>query len=156
MLVASLRGRFTKFEGTIEVTPDGRATACGAVDAASIDTNEPVRDDRLRRSEEFFDVERFPQIRYTSREIARDRDSITIVGDLTIRDITHELQLHGQTRDPVHDATGSPTIALLLRGEMDRNHFGITWNETLDKGGVVLADRVRVSLDILARQILTT
>lgn len=156
MLVASLQGRFTEFEGTLDVTPDGTATAHGTINAASIDTNEPVRDDRLRCSAEFFDVERFPQISYSSRDIKRDDDSITIAGDLTIRGITHGLQLQGQTRGPVPDATGHPRIALLLRGELDRSQFGITWNEALDKGGVLLADKVRINLDISARQIGTT
>ena len=156
MLVASLQGRFTEFEGTLEVTPDGTATAHGTINAASIDTNEPVRDDRLRCSAEFFDVERFPQISYSSRDIERDDESITIAGDLTIRGITHELRLQGQTRGPVPDATGNPRIALLLRGELDRSQFGMTWNEALDKGGVLLADKVRINLDISARQIGTT
>ena len=152
MVAASFRGRFTDFEGTLEVTADGTATACGTVNAASIDTNEPVRDDRLRRSAEFFDVERFPQISYASRDIERDDHSITIAGDLTIRDITNELRLRCQTRGPVPDATGNLTIVLLLSGELDRNKFGITWNETLDKGGFLLADKVRISLDISARR----
>ena len=151
MLVASLRGRFTDFEGMLEVTPDGTLTAHGTVNAASIDTNEPVRDERLRRSAEFFDVERFPQISYSSRDIARDDDNIAIAGDLTIRGFTRELQLQGRTHGPVPDATGSQRLALRLHGELDRSQFGITWNEALEKGGVLLADKVRINLAISAR-----
>src|SRR5208283_5518124 len=95
MLVASLQGRFTEFGGTLEIAPDGGATVHGSVNAASIDTNESVRDERLRRSTEFFDVERFPEISYASRHIMHGDDRIVIVGELTLRGITRELKLSG-------------------------------------------------------------
>ncbi len=153
MLVASVQGRFTEFGGALEITPDGAATAHGTVNAASIDTNEPVRDERIRRSEEFFDVERFPEISYASRHITHADNHIVIVGDLTIRGVTRELELRGQTSDPFRDACGKARITLGLDGEFARSQFGITWNETMDKGGVLLADKVKLKLDISATHI---
>lgn len=150
MLVASVQGHFTQFAGTLDVMADGSATAHGTVNVASIDTNEPVRDERIRRSAEFFDVERFPEIGYASRQITLDAGRVVIVGDLTMRGVTSELQLSGEVGAPVRDASGAPRITLVMRGELDRSRFGITWNETLDKGGVLVADRVKVRLDISA------
>jgi len=152
MLVASFKGRFTEFEGTLEVMPDGVATAFGKVSAASIDTNESVRDERLRRSAEFFDVERYPEISYSSRRIEPLDSSFRIAGELTMRGITHELDLGGQARGPEREASGKLRIAISLRGELSRSQFGITWNEVLDKGGVLVADKVRISLHISAVQ----
>jgi polyisoprenoid-binding protein YceI len=153
MLVASVQGRFTEFGGTLEVTPDGAATARGTVNAGSIDTDEPVRDERMRRSAEFFDVERFPEISYASRHVTLSDNRIVILGDLTLRGITRELELRGQASDPFRDANGKARITLGLRGELDRSRFGITWNETIDKGGVLLGDKVKFKLDISATHI---
>ena len=150
MLVANVRGRFTEFGGALEFAADGTVTARGTVEAASIDTGEPVRDERLRHAAEFFDVERFTEISYVSRQITFADQRIVIVGELTLRGVTRELELGGEVSGPVRDGAGTTRITLCLQGVLERSQFGITWNETVDRGGVLLADRVKVRLDISA------
>ncbi len=154
MVVTTLKGRFREFEGVLEVAPTGAAEGFGTVHAASIDTNEPVRDEHLRHSADFFDVEHYPEISFASRQINRlDSSRFRIVGDLTMRGVTHEIELDAQPKAATRDASGNRRIALELHGELNRRQFGFTWNQALETGGVLVADKVRIALEISVVQI---
>lgn len=150
MIVAKVTGRFREFGGMLTIRP-GTSEATGVVSAASIDTNESVRDEHLRSSPDFFDVERYPQISFSSTRIDYlDDGRLRIVGALTMRGITHEIELEGQLESSGRQARGDQRIELKLRGELNRRDYGLTWNQALDTGGALLGDRVTIALEISA------
>jgi polyisoprenoid-binding protein YceI len=150
MMVAKVNGRFHDFDGMLEI--GSRAPrATGVVKAASIDTNEPVRDEHLRRSTDFFDVERFPEITFDSTRIDYlDGRRLRILGALTMRGVTHEIELDTQLTGIRREADGDERIELGLRGELNRSDFGLTWNQALDTGGALLGNKVKIALEISA------
>jgi len=148
-VLATLHGGFSEFEGTLEVAANGVARGFGTVNAESIDTGEPTRDERLRRSADFFDIERFPRITFASTRIDHlNSGRFLVVGDLTLRGVTRELELHARAHGAARDAGGYQWIALELRGELSRREFGLTWNQALETGGMLVGDRVKIALDL--------
>lgn len=153
MMFATVRGRFAAPEGTVELGPDGAAegTALRAViESASIDTGEPERDEHLR-SPDFLDVERFPEIRFESRGVERRGDDrLTVTGDLTIRDETREATLDVTELGRRTDPWGNERIGYRATTAIDRRDFGLTWNQALESGGVLVGHEVRITLDVQA------
>ncbi|MGO8905834.1 MAG: YceI family protein [Solirubrobacteraceae bacterium] len=150
MTLATVKGRFRQFEGTIQTGPGpGTPRATGAVRADTIDTGDPTRDEQLRRSADFFDVERYPEISFSSSRIEYvDHRRLRVVGGLTMRGITHEIELDGQLDGTDPQADGKSRIALGLRGELSRKDFGLTWNQALDAGGALLGNKVKIALEL--------
>jgi polyisoprenoid-binding protein YceI len=152
MMLATVNGCFREFSGMLEIGP-GAPRATGVVKAASIDTNERVRDEHLQRSPDFFDVERYPDISFNSTQVDYlDGGRLHIVGDLTIRSVTREIELDGQLNGARREAGGDERIELKLRGELNRRDFGITWNQALETGGALLGNKVKIALEISAVQ----
>jgi polyisoprenoid-binding protein YceI len=150
MMLATMNGRFHDFDGTLEIGT-GAPHATGAVKAASIDTNEAVRDEHLRRSPDFFDVERYPEISFDANRIDHlDGGRLRIVGDLTMRSVTREIQLDARLNGTPRETGEQERIELTLRGALNRKDFGLSWNQTLDTGGVLLGDKVKIALTITA------
>lgn len=151
MMISTVRGRFGDFAGTIDAAPDyHQSKVRGAVKAASIDTNEPRRDDHLR-SADFFDVEHHPEISFESTAIEHlEKGDYRVEGELTMHGETHPVQfevtVHGVTRDP----QGQDRVGLEARGTLSRGEFGLRWQQALETGGVVVGDEVRVVADISA------
>jgi polyisoprenoid-binding protein YceI len=150
MMVATVNGRFREFDGMLEIG-SGAPRATGVVKAASIDTNEPVRDEHLRDSPDFFAVERYPEISFNSTRIDYlDGGRLRILGDLTMRGVTREIKLDAQLGGTRREAGGDERIQLELRGELNRRDFGLIWNQALETGGALLGNKVKIALDISA------
>lgn len=150
LMVARLNGRFREFDGMLEVG-SGASRATGVVKVASIDTNEPVRDDHLRSSRDFFNSERYPQISFNSTRIDYlNGGGLRIRGDLTMRSVTREIELDAQLASTTREADDDERIELKLCGELDRRDFGLTWNQALDAGGALLGNKVEIALEISA------
>lgn len=150
-MVSTLHGCFREFEGTLEVTDDGVTQAVGTVDPASIDTGDRVRDERVRTSADFFDVERFPAIGFKSTGINHlGGGRLRIAGQLNMRGVTREIVLDARSNLHIHEPDGDGRITLALRGELRRKDFGLTWNQAVETGGVLVGDRVKLALDIAA------
>jgi len=151
MMISTVRGRFGEFEGTIEAAPDyHQSKVRGTVKAASIDTNEPRRDDHLR-SPDFFDAEHHPEIGFASTRIEHvEKGNYRVRGDLTMhgetRPVEFEVTVHGVSRDP----QGQDRVGLEVRGTISRGEFGLRWQQALETGGVVVGDEVRIDADISA------
>jgi polyisoprenoid-binding protein YceI len=150
MMIATVKGRFGAIQGVVRGDPSDLTTAEieMTVDAASIDTREPQRDQHLR-SADFFDVERFPQLRFRSKRIQRQGDgAYRLAGDLTIRDVTREVQFdltfEGRGKDP----WGNERAAFAAETRLDRRDFGLTWNTPLETGGILVGNDVRVSVQL--------
>ncbi|HZL47878.1 MAG TPA: YceI family protein [Solirubrobacteraceae bacterium] len=150
MMLATVKGHFREFDGMLEIG-SGAPRATGTVKAASIDTNESVRDEHLRSSPDFFDVERYPEITFNSTRIDYlDRGRLRIVGDLTMRGVTRKIELDAQLNDTRHEADDDERIELELHGELNRRDFGLTWNQALETGGALLGNKVKITLAIAA------
>ncbi len=152
MLLATVDGRFREFDGMLEIG-SGPPRAAGVVKAASIDTGEPVRDEHLRRSPDFFDVEHYPEISFNSTRIeSLGRERLRVVGVLTIRGVSREIELDAQLdgMHETHETDSDKRIRLKLRGALSRRDFGLTWNQVLDTGGALLGDKVKIALEISA------
>jgi polyisoprenoid-binding protein YceI len=143
--IATARGRFKEFEGTLDL--DG-GRAHGTVEAASVDTNIDTRDEHLR-SPDFFEVVEHPELRFESTDIRPlGKDSFEIEGDLTIRGVTNPIVLRAELRGSGTDPSGDERIGLEVTGELDRSDWGMT-NPVL-AGIMRVSHRVRLQLDIEA------
>jgi polyisoprenoid-binding protein YceI len=148
-LFAKVRGRFRDFQGEISIGDE--PSAAGTVAAASIETDDAVRDQHLRESADFFDVENHPEISFSSTRIKDRGDGrVTIDGSLQMRGRSKEIELRG-TAAPFASPAGEPErIQIRLRAEIERADFGLTWNQKLDTGGALLGNRVKIELELVA------
>jgi polyisoprenoid-binding protein YceI len=152
LVIAKVRGTFGRWSGTVQA-PDGdfsKATVNVTIDASSIDTGVEDRDAHLK-SPDFFDVAKHPELRFFGKRVQpRSLSEIDVVGDLTIKGITREVVLrveqHGQAKDP----WGNIRAAFSAKTSIDRKDFGLTWNQVLETGGVMVGDRIEIEADIEA------
>jgi polyisoprenoid-binding protein YceI len=148
--IATVRGAFNEFEGSFEVGEDGSAKARGTVEVVSIDTNEDQRDTHLR-SEDFFHAEVHPQLSFESTEIRPvDEDAFLIQGDLTMRGVTRPIVLEAELQGTEIDPWGNERVALEARGQLNRRDWGMTFNQVLGSGNMLVSDKIKLSLDISA------
>jgi polyisoprenoid-binding protein YceI len=147
MVVSTFRGRFEDFSATLTVREDGTAQLDGTVDANSI----VVKDENLAghlKSPDFFDTERFPEIKFSSLQLTRDGDNVTVEGDLTIKGHTEKITGTGTIEGPHEDIAGNTKVGLALETVVDRTKFGLNWNAPLPKGGFALADDVKLTVEL--------
>lgn len=150
MAISTVRGRFSKFDGAGETDAGGRLTsATFTIDAASIDTNQEQRDAHLR-SADFFDVEHHPTLTFASTRITQQGTDITIEGNFTMHGVTKPVTLKGETAPTVKDPWGMQRTALTLEGKLNRKDWGLTWNQALELGGLMVSEDVKLSLELEA------
>jgi polyisoprenoid-binding protein YceI len=150
LMLSTVRGRFGAPTGTVEFNEqDPSASKVDVtIDVTSIDTRQEMRDNHLR-SADFFDVATYPNIRFVSRKIDGDvQGDFTIVGDLTIRGVTKEVKLEASLQGRGIDPWGNERMGFEARGKINRGDFGLTWNQALETGGVVVSEEVKLSLDV--------
>jgi polyisoprenoid-binding protein YceI len=152
LVIAKVRGGFTRWSGTVQL-PDAEfseATVAVTIDASSIETGVADRDAHLK-SPDFLDVAQYPELRFVGTRVQpRSADEIDVVGDLTIRGVTREVSLrveqHGQAKDP----WGNVRAAFTATATIDRRDFGLTWNQALESGGVLVGDKVEIEAEVQA------
>lgn len=150
MVVSKVRGRFAKYSGaiTLDEADPTRSSVDVRIDASSIDTGVADRDTHLR-SADFFDVERFPELRFQSTKIEKvGDDRYRLVGALTIRDVTREIALDVEYGGRGKDPWGNERIGFVAKASLDRKDFGLTWNQVLEAGGILVGDRVEIDVDV--------
>ena len=146
---ATVKGMFTEYEGVLEITPDG-GRARGSVKVASLDTREPQRDDHLR-SPDFFDAQTYPEITFVSTAIRPlDEDTFHVEGDLTIHGVTRPVVLEAVVQGSDQDPWGNTLVALEAVGQINRSDFDMKFNQMLGSGNALVADRVKILLDVSA------
>jgi polyisoprenoid-binding protein YceI len=154
MVISKVRGHFGKWSAKLQLDTAEQTRSSVEVDieAASIETGVADRDTHLR-SPDFLDAARYPTLRYRSRRVeAATKDRLRVVGDLTIRDVTREVILDveygGQGKDP----WGNTRVGFTASTSVSRKDFGLTWNQALETGGVLVADRVDIEIELQAIQ----
>ena len=132
--LVNVKGRVPGFSGVIQ--SDGQSIE-GSVDATSITTFDADRDAHLQ-SPEFFDTQRYPELRFASTSVEATGDELLVTGDLTIKGITKPVELRGTLAGPAQDPWGNERIGLELAGTVDRRDFELNWNAPLSGGGFLL------------------
>ncbi|MGZ6705543.1 MAG: YceI family protein [Solirubrobacteraceae bacterium] len=149
--IATVRGAFRRFEGTLEIPSDlASAKAFGTVEVASVDTNEPQRDEHLR-SADFFDAATHDKLTFASTAIRPlDEETFEITGDLTLHGVTRPITLKAEITGTEEDPWGNERVGLEVTGSLSRGDYGMTFNQALGSGNLLVSDKVKLSLDISA------
>jgi len=149
MGIATVRGGFKTFEGTVDATGEAPQLE-GAVAVDSIDTGDENRDGHLQ-SPEFFDAGQYPQItfRSTATEPA-DGGKIRLLGEITIKGITKPIELAGTIAPNAEDPWGNERVGLEVEGKIDRRNFDLKWNQTLPNGNLLVANEVKLLVSVSA------
>jgi polyisoprenoid-binding protein YceI len=145
--LVAIKGRVPGFAGTVE--GGARPRISGAVDASSITTFDETRDGHLR-SPDFFDVHRYPELRFESTAVESDHDRLAVQGNLTIKGTTKRVELHGTFLGVALDPYGNDRMALELEGTIDRREFGLDWNAPLPTGDFLLPNDVGLKATLAA------
>jgi polyisoprenoid-binding protein YceI len=150
LMVSKVRGNFTKFEGQIVTAADPlQSTATATIDTTSFDTSNEQRNNDIK-SENFLDVANHPTMTYRSTGIRRDGDDLIVDGDLTIRGITHPVALTVEVNGFGPDPYGGTRAGFSATGEINRNDYGITANMVLPTGGVMVSEKIQLTIEIEA------
>lgn len=140
--VMTFKGTFDEYDAALV---DGRLE--GTAKVASVRVDDPNLAGHLQ-TPDFFDAEQFPELRFSSTEIARDGDSVSIEGELTLRGVTQPVELSGTITGPVTDGYGNQRVGLDVETTINRRDFGINWSMELPSGEPGLADDVTITANL--------
>lgn len=151
LMISTVRGEFHGLKGTLILDDKDitKSTVEVSIDANSVDTREPNRDAHLK-SPDFFDVAKYPTLTFKSTKVEQvSAGQLKVTGDLTIRGVTKQVVLNVDgPKTPIKDPMGMQRTAVSATAKINRQDFGVSWNKTLDSGGVVVSDEVRITLDV--------
>jgi polyisoprenoid-binding protein YceI len=149
-LVGHVTGQFTKFDGTFDydAKDSKKWKAQATIDAASVDTKTAARDKHLR-SEDFFNVEKFPKLTFVSTKVSGLKGNrAKLLGKLTILETTKPIALDLEIGGVAKDPAGQERAAFTATGRINRKDFGLTWNDTVETGGVLVGDDVDMTIEV--------
>jgi polyisoprenoid-binding protein YceI len=150
-MVTTVRGGFKEFEGslTLDGADPSKSSANVTIQAASFDSGVADRDNHVRGAD-FLEVEKYPTLTFSSTKIVQDGDEYVVTGDLTIKGtalpVDLKLEFEGTHQDPWGNTRAGFTGGTVI----NRRDFGLTWNVPLDKGGVLVSEKIKIQLDIAA------
>lgn len=150
MMIAKVRGQFPKYEAKAQLNPDDLASSSveATIDVASIDTGVADRDAHLR-SGDFFDAEKHPTITFRSTAVeAAGEGRYRLTGELTICETTKPVTLEVEATGPAKDPWGNTRLGFSLHGTLNREEFGLTWNQALEAGGFLVGKDVKIECEI--------
>jgi polyisoprenoid-binding protein YceI len=149
MMFAKVRGSFRSWTGTLSLNPENYSASSVKVDIAvsSVDTSNEQRDGHLR-SPDFFDVEKYPSIVFASTGVRNEGGKVLIDGTLTIRDITKSVTLTTEETGKGTDPWGNTRIGFSGSTKINRKDFGLTWNQALEAGGVLVSEDIAIDIEI--------
>lgn len=153
MVITSVRGNFGGFDGHIMFDENDmtKMSAKGTIGVATIDTGNNQRDDHLR-SEDFFHAEKYPEMTFESKRVYKPEgeDNYVMVGDITIRGVTKEIEIPFELVGMITDPQGNTRIGIRAETKINRQDFGLAWSKTLETGGLIVGNEVKIELDIEA------
>ncbi len=150
MMFAKVRGQFKDWTSTLtfDSADPSKSNVRVEIDIASVDTREGKRDAHLR-SADFFDAEKFPKMTFVSKRVTgAGTGKFELTGDLTIRGVTREMKLDVVQTGGGKDPWGNARIGFNVRGELSRSEWGLTWNQALEAGGVLVSDKVELDIEV--------
>ncbi|GGT02471.1 polyisoprenoid-binding protein [Planobispora rosea] len=148
MMVSKVRGNFADFSGTVTIAENPlESSAELTIKTASINTGVADRDGHLR-GDDFLAAEKFPELTFRSTRVTgHSGDEFTVVGDLTIRDVTKEVELTVEYGGAGTNPWGQELWGFSITTEIDREEFGLTWNQALETGGVLVGKKVKIEIE---------
>ncbi|GAA3443328.1 YceI family protein [Planomonospora venezuelensis] len=148
MMVSKVRGNFADFSGTVTIAENPlESSAELTIKAESITTGAADRDGHLR-SDDFLAADKFPELTFRSTRVAgHSGDEFTLVGDLTIRDVTKQVELTVEYGGAGTNPWGQEVWGFSITTEIDREEFGLTWNQALEAGGVLVGKKVKIEIE---------
>ena len=146
-MVGTFKGRFHEVTATLDVDEDGRATLEGAANVASVDVQNPDLTAHLL-SPDFFDAERFPELRFRAEDVTLDGGEITADGEITIKGVTKPVTVTGTVTPPIADPWGMQRLGITVTAIVDRTDFGLNWNNPLPTGDLALANEVTITAEL--------
>lgn len=151
MMISNVKGEFTTITGSLKYDGENIANSYveASIDATTINTRDAQRDAHLK-SADFFDVEKFPALTFKSTRISKKADGeLAVGGELTIHGVTRPVvfEVEGPSA-PMKDPWGNTRLGLSASTRINRKDFGLTWNSTLETGGILVGDEVTISLDV--------
>jgi polyisoprenoid-binding protein YceI len=150
MMVSKVRGRFTSFSGQMVTAEDPTQSSVTAeIDLSSINTGQEQRDEHIK-SADFFEVETYPTMTYRSTGIKVEDGEYVLEGDLTLKGVTRTVPLKLELQGFGPDAYGGYRAGFTATGEINRRDFNVSFNAPLANGGVVVADKIQLQLEIEA------
>ena len=150
MMVSKVRGNFNEFSANLEGNEQDLtgATIDFTIDVASINTNNTDRDNHLR-SADFFDVENYPSITFKATDIqSKGDDEYKVTGDLTIKDVTKPVTFDVEYEGKGTNPWGQEVVAFSASSKINRKDFGLTWNQTLETGGVLVGEDIKIDIEL--------
>ena len=155
LMISTVRGRFAGVAGSVSLDEGNprNSRLDVTIDVNSIDTRQEQRDAHLRSSD-FFDVAQFPTMRFVGSKIEGDiTGDFTVGGELTIRGVTRPITLEATSEGRGPDPWGSERAGFSAKAKINRQEFGLTWNQALEAGGVLVGEEIKISIDVeLVRQ----
>jgi len=151
MVVATFRGSLPDFDATLTGSQDGSAHLLGVGRLTSVVTSDENLTGHLQ-SPDFFDVERYPEVRYEAGDISREDGALVVRGQLTLKGVTRDLELRGNLVGPVVGLGDAEVIGVELEGVIDRTDFGLDWNAPLPSGGMATGKDVRLHAQLELRR----
>ena len=151
MVISKVHGRFARWSGAIELDEKDltRSSVDVRIDASSIDTQVADRDTHLK-SPDFLDVAKHPEITFRSRRIEKDRDGYRVVGDLSIHGVAREVTLEAEFAGTGKDPWGNQRAGFSAKTSIDRRQYGLVWNAALETGGVLVGEKVEITIELEA------
>ena len=150
MMISKVRGQFEKFSGTVNLDENNpvNTNLDIQIETASVNTREPKRDDHLR-SADFFNAEAYPTITFKSKQVKVVDDShAVLVGDLTIKGVTHEVNMDVEFTGKAKSPYGKISYGFTGSASINRKDWGLTWNVALETGGWLVSDEIEISVEI--------
>jgi polyisoprenoid-binding protein YceI len=156
MMISKVRGRFERFSGTVELDEQNPTNSWVEVqiEAASIDTKSPDRDNHLR-SPDFFNADQYPYVTFKSTRVEPIDDAHgRVVGDLTIRDVTREVVLEVEYAGQAQSPWGTTNAGFSAETKINRKDWGLNWNVALETGGWLVSDEITINIELeLVKQV---
>ena len=151
LMVTKVRGSFGDFDGSITIAEDvAKSTAQASIRALSIETGVKDRDNHLR-SGDFLEAEKYPELTFANaRVVAQKGAKFAVLGDLTIKGVTKEVELTVELDGVVTDPFGNEKLAVSASTEINREDFGMTWNAALETGGVLVSQKIVIEIEAQA------
>jgi polyisoprenoid-binding protein YceI len=150
LMISTVSGIFKTFDATLEIDENDftKANVYFEADTASVDTKNEQRDAHLK-SDDFFNAEQFPKMTFKSTSVERKSgEEYVLNGDLTIRDITKPVALNVEFNGDVIDPWGKERKGFEITGKINRKEFGLKWSAVTEAGGLVVADDVKLQLNV--------